>query len=68
LPARENGVETDVVTYVTRPMWNAFLRAAKKSENLSPTVWKGMGTVRVFGSETIVVESDDWWSASRRRD
>lgn len=65
--ARENGVETEVVTIITRPMWNAFLRGAKMAEDSSPTVWKGSGTIRVFGSETIVVESDEWWSASRRR-
>lgn len=58
--------EMNVRTVITRPMWNAFCRASGMPENSTPTVWLGPHkTRRVFGSETIVVESDEWWSASR---
>jgi hypothetical protein len=57
--------ERNVRTVITRPMWNAFCRASGIPENTEPTEWIGCHkTRRVFGSETIVVESDEWWSAS----
>lgn len=57
--------EMNVRTVITRPMWNAFCRASGIQENSEPTAWLGIHkTRRVFGSETIVVESDEWWSAS----
>lgn len=59
--------EMDVVTIITRPMWRAFCRGCGMPENCNPTEWKGLATRRVYGSETIVIESDEMWSASRIR-
>lgn len=60
--------ETDVITYVTRPMWNAFCRAVKVPENSKPTGWNGIhGTIRIFGSETKIIESSEMWSYSKPR-
>lgn len=59
--------ELDVVTYITRPMWEAFCRAAKIPVHSMPTEWKGVKSVRVFGSETKLIESDQWWSFSMPR-
>lgn len=53
------GVETQVRTLITRPMWDAFCRAAGMPVPCLPTEWRPWGgTRRVFGSETIVVESN----------
>lgn len=59
--------ERSVVTFVTRPMWNAFLRAGHIVEDSAPTPWIGDGTIRVYGSETFVVENEGWWSFSMPR-
>lgn len=56
--------EEDVTTVITRPMWNAFLRFSGVPENTPPTEWKGKGTVRVYGSKTVVVESGDMAAVS----
>jgi hypothetical protein len=63
--------ETEVKTYISRGMWTQFLigtgmtlRAAKKT---NPTGWIGIGkTHRVYGSETIVIESPELFSWSVR--
>jgi len=53
---------------ITRPMWNAFLRGVGVPEDSEPTEWKGAhGTIRVWGSETIVVESQEMWSYSKAK-
>jgi hypothetical protein len=58
--------ERDVETAITRPLWNLFLRAISIPENTDPTPWNGLNkTVRVWGSETKVIESDEYWSWSR---
>jgi len=49
--------ELDIVTFVTRPMWQAWLRALCLPEDSEPTGWIGEETVRVFGSRTVIVES-----------
>ena len=60
--------ERDVVTWITRPMWEAFCRAAHIPAHSMPTEWKGpQKTARVFGSETRLVESAEWWSFSAPR-
>lgn len=57
--------ETSVTTIITRPMWNAFLRATGSPENSDPTAWKWpKETHRVYGSETIVVDSEEMASVS----
>lgn len=58
--------ERDVETFITRPMWDAFCREARIPVPSMPTAWKGVGkTIRVFGSETRVIESSEWWCISR---
>lgn len=56
--------EKDVVTFITRPMWRAFLAFHNLPEDTEPTEWQGKDTVRVFGSETRIVESELWWAVS----
>lgn len=57
--------EREVKTLITRPMWNAFLRSIGAKENAVPTEWRGIHrTIRVYGSETIVIESDEMASVS----
>ena len=56
--------ERDVVTYITRPLWRVWLRWAGCSEDQEPTEWIGNSTRRVFGSRTVVVESNDYASVS----
>ena len=56
--------ERDVLTVITRPMWDLFCKAAGIPPNSSPSEWKGIHTIRVFGSETRVIESSQWWSFS----
>lgn len=51
------GIETQVRTIITRPMWDAFCRASGMKVPCMPTEWKGIGTRRVYGSEARVVES-----------
>lgn len=63
MPAGQS--ERSVKTLITRPMWRAFLRSIKEPENLEPTDWIGLRrTVRVWGSETIVIESSEFFSIS----
>jgi hypothetical protein len=62
------GNERDVVTYISRPMWKAFLRAIRKPEDSEPTDWIGFDdTIRVYGSQTIVVDSEEYFSYSATR-
>lgn len=48
--------EAAVTTIITRPMWNAFCRAINIPEDSEPTGWIGPMSVRVYGSNTIVVD------------
>lgn len=54
----KGGSEQDVRTIITRPMWNSFCRAVEIPENSIPTDHIGIKSIRVYGSETIVVESE----------
>lgn len=56
--------ERNVRTYVTRPMWRAWCRGLGISEDSEPTGWNGSNTTRIYGSETIIVESDKMASVS----
>ena len=56
--------ERDVLTYITRPMWQGFCRGCKLPENSEPSEWNGLHTIRVYGSETRIVESSEMWSIS----
>jgi hypothetical protein len=60
--------EQNVITYITRPLWDAFCRATKMPEGCLPTSWRGINnTRRVYGSETILLESSEWFSFSQNR-
>lgn len=57
--------EHNVTTFITKPMWRAFLRATGTPVNSKPTDWIGpKETVRVYGSKTIVVDSNKLQSIS----
>lgn len=57
--------ERDVTTYISRPMWEAWSRFTKTEGE--PTEWLGLHeTRRVYGSETIVVESPELFAVSRK--
>lgn len=65
--AAHGGVETSVRTIITRPMWNAFCRAVGNPEDSEPTEWLGIkDTLRVYGSETIVIDHPEMASISFR--
>ncbi len=58
------GNETDVITLVSRPMWRAWCRGAGIPEGSQPTEWIGSYTFRIYGSRTIIVESELMAAAS----
>jgi hypothetical protein len=60
----KGGNERDVTTIITRPMWQAFCRATNEPEDSEPTDWLSLASTRVFGSQTIVVESPAWRAVS----
>jgi len=60
----KGGNETDVITLVSRPMWRAWCRAVGIPEFSEPTEWKGCHTFRIYGSRTIIVESEQMAAAS----
>jgi hypothetical protein len=63
VPKGEN--ELSVTTLITRPMWEAWCRACNLPEDSEPTEWLGSKeTIRVYGSRTIVIESDMMASVS----
>jgi len=65
LTAANGGNEQGVVTVITKPMWQAFLRATGGNPKQKPTKMLGVGnTFRVYGSHTIVVESTQMKSFS----
>ncbi len=59
------GSERNVVTFITRPMWNAFLRWLKEPEDSEPTDWLWpKKTLRVWGSRTVVLNCESMASFS----
>lgn len=63
--AANGGSELEVTTFITKPMWRAFLRASGTNPNSKPTEWLGFKkTIRVFGSKTIVTKSKKLASVS----
>lgn len=59
--------ETTVRTWISRPLWEAFCRFTGAPEGQMPTPWLGIHkTHRVYGSETIVVESDAMFAICRK--
>jgi len=60
--------ERNTKTIITRPMWNSFCRAVRMPENSEPTEWLGAKkTRRVYGSETIVIESDEMFAVTTKK-
>lgn len=58
-------VESSVETRISRPMWRAWCRAVKVPEDSEPTEWLGIHkTLRVYGSRTVIVESEEMFAAS----
>ena len=54
--AANGNSETEVVTFITKPMWKAFMKELGHSPNTKPTEWTTIkDTRRVYGSRTIVV-------------
>lgn len=56
--------ERDVTTIISRPMWRAWNRAVESPEDAEPTEWNPIECHRVYGSKTIVVESDSMAAVS----
>lgn len=56
--------ELDVVTYISRPMWELWCDAVNMPRDSVPTEWKLHDCRRIFGSETRIVESDEFISWS----
>ena len=51
--------ELDVVTLITRPLWRMWCESVGIPADSEPSKeWCGTGTKRVYGSRTIVVDSD----------
>jgi hypothetical protein len=58
-------VETRVRTYITRPLWRMWNEATGHHPDDPPTGWvNDFSCRRVFGSETVVIESNELWSVS----
>lgn len=61
--------EVAVQTVISRPLWRRFMAAVGCHPDSEPTPWLGcsLKTRRVWGSETIVVESEHEFSYSRAK-
>lgn len=65
MKAADGRNEQEVVTFITKPMWRAFLRATGTPESSEPTEWSsGAKCCRVYGSKTVVLPSKQMKSAS----
>lgn len=53
-----DGNEREVVTLITRRFWVLWCAAVGLPPNSEPGPWEGLKSRRVYGSLTIVVESD----------
>lgn len=59
--------ERFVTTLVTRPLWRLWMRFSELPEDDEPTDWIGFEhTRRIFGSRTIIIETDHMASDSFR--
>jgi hypothetical protein len=56
--------EREVKTFITRPFWNLWCKATNIPENSVPTDWTTVNCIRIYGSETIVVESEKFAAVS----
>ena len=65
--AAGSGSELEVETRISRPLWRLWNTILGVHPDTEPTDWLGEGhTHRVYGSKTIVVDSDGLWSFSRK--
>ena len=67
----KGGNERDVTTVITRPMWRIWNVAMNQHPDTPPTEWSPNPQCnRIFGSETIVIESEKFeaYSFSRNRE
>ncbi len=63
--AANGSVETQVTTFITKPMWKSFLRAIGAPANSAPTEWIGIEkTIRVYGSHTVIIPGKGMHSVS----
>ena len=62
--AANGGSELSVTTFISKPMWKRFLKAIGINESSKPTGWNGDKTIRVYGSNTVVVDSNELFSLS----
>lgn len=61
----EGCAETSVTTIVSRPMWRAWCRGTGMDEDSKSTPWVGNpNTRRIYGSETVIVESEQMFAVS----
>jgi hypothetical protein len=60
-----SGNEQDVITHISRPMWNLWCRAVGEPEHSTPSPQWSLHGNRVYGSRTIIVESDEYFAVSR---
>lgn len=61
------GNEQEVITVISRPMWDLWCESLGATEPVDPSnVWS-TDCWRVYGSETVVVESTEYFSHSRSR-
>ena len=56
--------ECSVTTLITRPMWREWCRVVGAPEDSVPTEWTGDSTLRVYGSKTVIVESEAMMAVS----
>lgn len=64
VPRKSGGSEQDVTTLITRPMWEAFLRAVGEPPGTEPSPEWSKTAVRVYGSCTVVFEAEHMASIS----
>lgn len=68
--AAGGGSERNVITFISRPLWRRWNATAGHPPDDPPTAWGGpsgkdrKATRWVFGSETVVVESDEYFAVS----
>lgn len=58
-------VETAVTTYISRPLWEEWLKATNAAPGTEPTEWLGIHeTHRVYGSRTVILDSPAMFAVS----
>jgi hypothetical protein len=60
----EGGSERDVVTFVSKPLWNIWCEMTEMPPGTKPSDWIKDGCARIYESETILVDSDRFFAVS----